>query len=66
MTSAYEAAQKHFGLAEHDVGLNYIVSKNLDFTLDIASGQITNVGNVLPHTPYIDFSESHEIDYSSV
>lgn len=58
---AYAKTLNKFVLNETNVQLNYLTSKNMEFTINIATGHQEFIGNALPETPRVDFESSHFI-----
>jgi len=56
IASAYNKIVDKLRMTTEQVSLNYIVSKNLDFQINLVDGSVQVIGNVLPDTPYIDFN----------
>ena len=60
--SVHEQVLREFRLNEADFNINFIATKNLEYAIDITTGEVMAVGNpaTMPNTPMIPYDDGEE------
>eukprot|EP01094_Clydonella_sp_ATCC50884_P023813 TRINITY_DN5797_c0_g1_i1.p1 TRINITY_DN5797_c0_g1~~TRINITY_DN5797_c0_g1_i1.p1 ORF type:complete len:330 (+),score=40.60 TRINITY_DN5797_c0_g1_i1:679-1668(+) len=55
MQAVYKALLEDLQITDADLQLNYLTTKNMEFSINLATGEQQFIGDAFPHTPTINF-----------